>query len=69
MLQQAALVGEGEVEGQVARVLPEAHLAQKLSHAGLVHAWSSHVLLGLPHLQVKRMRESLLACTWCTWDA
>ena len=33
MLQQRALMREGEVEGQVARVLPVAHLAQEVRRA------------------------------------
>ena len=38
VLQQGALVREGEVEAQVAGVLPEEGLAQELPHAALVHA-------------------------------
>ena len=48
MLQQGALVREGEVEAEVARVLPEELLAQELPHAARIHP--RLLLLLLPHL-------------------
>ena len=57
VLQQAALVGEGEVEAEVAAVLPEGHLAQKLVAAGRL-AW----LLRLPLLHLQA--TSLLQQAW-----
>ena len=38
MLQEGALVREGEVEAQVAGVLPEEGLAQEFPHTALVRA-------------------------------
>ena len=51
VLQQGALVREGEVEAQVPRVLPEAHLAQELRHAVLVHAWDDALVVRQQHLR------------------
>ena len=47
VLQEAALVGEGEMEAQVPAVLPERHLAQELLAAGLLAVIAQLLVLHL----------------------
>ncbi len=56
MLQEGALMGEGKVEGQVARILPVAHLPQEVCCA-LGPFRGMHALPGLPSLDLCKIEN------------
>ena len=68
MLQQRALVREGEVEGEVARVLPVPHLAQEVGRAlRPLRRMRALPCLAPLHLHIWLPRVLPRACQAMTW--